>query len=121
VRPRKRGQCVSVTVPGRPVTRTITPEQVETYLRQTGWREVNDEYTPSPRATVISTTRSQATTSRELAGLRRGLRDGKRLRLGRLTRRLGERRDHELLQAPPAPSDGSGTSGFVVGVGVTPL
>ena len=56
---RPRGRRVRVTLPRRPVTRTITPEQVEAYLRQTGWREVDDEYTPSPRAKVVSPPRDR--------------------------------------------------------------
>jgi hypothetical protein len=48
--PRGLNERVRVSVPGRPVTGTITPGDVEDYLRQTGWQRRNDDLGPIPDA-----------------------------------------------------------------------
>ncbi|WP_437903577.1 hypothetical protein WME95_34270 [Sorangium sp. So ce327] len=39
MKPRDPKRRVRVTVPGKPVTRSITPAQIDRYLDATGWRD----------------------------------------------------------------------------------
>ncbi|WP_438032414.1 hypothetical protein [Sorangium sp. So ce204] len=55
MKPRDPKRRVRVTVPGKPVTRSITPAQIERYLDATGW--VDDGLLPARTDRSVPLTR----------------------------------------------------------------
>ncbi|WP_157906567.1 hypothetical protein [Sorangium cellulosum] len=55
MKPRDPKRRVRVTVPGKPVTRSVTPEQIDRYLEATGW--VDDGLLPARADRSVPLTR----------------------------------------------------------------
>ncbi|WP_437587346.1 hypothetical protein [Sorangium sp. So ce1000] len=55
MKPRDPQRRIRVTVPGKPVTRSVTPEQIDRYLADTGW--VDDGLLPARADRSVPLTR----------------------------------------------------------------